>query len=72
MICDRHQEISDRLNNHDERLRDLERINEGYNQKFIILFKKLDELTAWIKALVMLGGATLLGFFFWYIQSIGR
>ncbi|SNT18514.1 hypothetical protein SAMN05446037_10499 [Anaerovirgula multivorans] len=72
MICDRHQEISDRLNKHDERLRDLERINEGYNQKFIILFKKLDELTAWIKALVMLGGATLLGFFFWYVQNIGR
>ncbi|QEK12566.1 hypothetical protein FQB35_15535 (plasmid) [Crassaminicella thermophila] len=72
MVCERHEEIVNRLNNHADRIKQLEINNAKTGEKITSLIEKLENLTSWIKALVMLGGTTLLGFFFWYIQNIGR
>lgn len=68
--CDRHQEVVNRLDDHEKRIGNLE-INEAkMGEKIENLIEKLDSLTSWIKALVMLGATSLIGFFFWYIQSL--
>tara|TARA_B100000965_G_C19329698_1_gene642455 strand:+ start:344 stop:562 length:219 start_codon:yes stop_codon:yes gene_type:complete len=68
--CDRHGEVISRLDDHEKRIGNLE-VNEAkMGEKIENLIEKLDNLTSWIKALVMLGAASLLGFFFWYVQSL--
>jgi len=69
-ICDRHQEVVDRLDNHEKRIGKLEINDAKMGEKIENLIEKLDNLTNWIKALVMLGGTSLIGFFLWYIQNI--
>ncbi|SNR95215.1 hypothetical protein SAMN05446037_100254 [Anaerovirgula multivorans] len=71
MLCERHGEITEDIKDHEKRISKLEISDATMNEKLTTLFKKIDELTTWIKALVMLGGTTLLGFFFWYIQGLG-
>lgn len=68
--CDRHQEVIDRLDNHENRIKDLEISDAKMGEKLDNLIKQLENLAAWIKALVILGGTSLVGFFFWYIQNI--
>ena len=68
--CDRHQEVTNRLDAHEKRISQLEVSNAKMGEKIENLIEKLDNLTSWIKALVMLGIASLLGFFFWYIQNL--
>jgi len=69
--CERHQEIVNRLDNHADRIRQLELNDAKTVEKIENLIEKLEVLMTWIKALVTLGGTSLVGFFFWYIQSIG-
>ena len=69
-ICDRHQEVLNRLDNHEKRIGQLEINNANMGEKIENLIKKLDSLTSWIKALVMLVAASFTSFFFWYIQSL--
>ncbi len=68
--CDRHQEIIDRLDNHERRIGNLEISEAKMGEKIENLIEKLDSLTSWIKALVMLGATSLMGFFLWYVQSL--
>ncbi|TCO79141.1 hemolysin XhlA family protein [Marinisporobacter balticus] len=70
MVCERHEEIVHRLDNHANRIRQLEIHEAQTGEKITSLIEKLDNLTSWIKALVMLSGTTLLGFFIWYIQNL--
>ena len=46
--------------------------NRAYEERFISLFNKLAELTAWIKGLVMLLIGSLISFFIWFIQTMGQ
>lgn len=71
MACERHEEIVDRLNNHGDRIKQLEISNAKSGEKIQNLINKIDSLMTWIKALVMLGATSFVGFFFWYIQNIG-
>jgi len=70
-VCERHEEVINRLNNHGEKIKQLEISDARTSEKIQSLIEKIDSLMTWIKALVMLGVTSLLGFFFWYIQSIG-
>lgn len=72
MLCERHGEIAEVQKDHEKRISKLEISDATMNEKLTTLFKKIDELTTWIKALVMLGATSLIGFFFWYVQNIGR
>lgn len=67
----RYEEINNRLNNYGERIKKLEISEARTGEKIESLIEKLDSLTNWIKALVMLGATSLVGFFFWYVQTIG-
>ncbi len=61
-----------RLNNHSERLDKLERYQSKAEEQVSQLCKKLDALVKamwWAMGLVV---STLLGFFVWYVQTIGR
>lgn len=68
--CDRHIEVVEKLDNHEKRIGKLEISDAKMAEKMENLIEKLDSLTSWIKALVMLGGTSLIGFFFWYIQNL--
>lgn len=69
-ICDRHEELANRLDNHEKRIGNLEINDAKMSGKIENLIEKLDNLTNWIKALVMVGITSLMGFFFWYIQNL--
>ncbi|PAB61310.1 hemolysin XhlA family protein [Anaeromicrobium sediminis] len=69
--CSRHEDVNEALKEHEKRIHDLEIKDAEMGEKIRNLIEKLDSLTNWIKALVMLGGTSLVGFFFWYIQNIG-
>lgn len=68
--CNRHHEVVNRLENHEIRIKDLEISDAKLGEKIDNLIKQLENLTAWIKALVMLGGTSFVGFFFWYVRNI--
>ncbi|WP_432406760.1 hemolysin XhlA family protein [Wukongibacter sp. M2B1] len=68
--CDRHQEVVSRLDNYEKRIGKLEINDAKMGEKIENLIEKLDSLTSWIKALVMLVATSFIGFFFWYIQSL--
>jgi len=68
--CDKTEEVIEKLYDHENRIRELE-INEArISEKIEGLIEKLDNLTNWIKALVMLGLTSLLGFVIWYIKNL--
>lgn len=69
---DRYEEMTNRLNNHSDRLKQLEISDARTGEKIQSLIEKIENLMTWIKALVMLGITSFVGFFFWYIQNIGR
>ncbi len=70
MECDRHHEVTNRLDDHEKRIGKLEVAGAKLEQKIENLIEKLTDLTSWIKALVMIGATSLLGFFLWYIQNL--
>ena len=71
-LCDRHAEIAGQLKNHEGRIHKLELSDVEQKEQIKNLCKELSNLTNWIKALVMAMGGSLVAFFFWYIQSLGR
>ncbi|MCG8541253.1 MAG: hemolysin XhlA family protein [Clostridia bacterium] len=68
----RHQEVAEKLESHESRIVRLEINDAKMGGDIKNLIEKLDSLTNWIKVLVMLGATSFVGFFFWYIQNIGR
>lgn len=72
MILDFEERAELRLNDHAERIRALETSDARQTVMIEQLCEKLDNLTSWIKALVITiitGGG---GFFVWYVQSLPR
>lgn len=68
--CEKKDEVIEKIYEHETRIRELE-INEArISEKIEGLITKLDSLTNWIKALVMLGLTSLVGFLLWYIQNL--
>ena len=55
----------------EKRLRNVESLQLAYNEKFVILFQKLDDIHKSFKWFIGVLIVTLIGFFVWYIQSLG-
>jgi hypothetical protein len=70
--CELHKDIRESIKDHERRIGSLEQSNAEFAVRLENLCKKLDELTGWIKALVVAIVTTGVGFFVWYIQSLPR
>ena len=62
----------DLLKEHGKRLDKIEQDGAEFRVHIKNLCKKIDELTGWIKALVVSIFGVGLGFIIWYIQSLPR
>lgn len=66
------KEHDDLLREHDRRLDKIEQDSAAFREQIKNLCSKIDELTGWIKALVLAIIGTFGGFVIWYIQSLPR
>ena len=66
------REHDELLKEHGRRLDKIEQDGATFREQIKNLCKKIDELTGWIKALVIAIIGTFGGFLIWYIQSLPR
>lgn len=66
------QEHDEALKEHDRRLDRIEQDSATFREQIKNLCLKIDELTGWIKALILTMIGTFGGFIIWYIQQLGR
>jgi len=66
------QEHDELLKEHGRRLDKIEQESAEFRVHIQNLCKKIDELTNWLKALVLAMLGTFGGFIIWYIQSLRR
>ncbi len=71
-VCMMHEEVKDQLRDHEKRIIALEKADAEFAIKLQNLIEKIDNLTGWIKALVISIIGTGVGFVIWYIQSLPR
>ncbi len=71
-VCTAHQEVKDQLRDHEKRIVALEKANAEFAIRLQNLIEKIENLTGWIKALVVSIIGTGVGFIIWYIQSLPR
>ncbi|MBO8136817.1 MAG: hemolysin XhlA family protein [Desulfotomaculum sp.] len=70
--CDAHEEMKEQLRDHERRIAKLEKTDAEFAVRLENLCKKLEELTSWMKALVIALISATGGFFIWYVQQLGR
>ena len=77
--CNRHDEITVLLKDHETRLSMLERADVKSEQQFVSVFNWLKRIEQGINGInkLIIGAMgsiilILLGFFFWFVQNIGR
>jgi hypothetical protein len=66
------KEHDEAIKDHDRRLDRIEQESAEFRVHIQNLLKKIDELTGWIKALVVTLITSGVGFVIWYIQSLPR
>jgi phage shock protein A len=66
------QEHDELLREHSRRLDKIEQDSAAFREQIKNLCSKIDELTGWIKALILAIIGTFGGFIVWYIQSLPR
>jgi hypothetical protein len=71
-ICAAHEEVREQLRDHEKRIVALEKADAEFAIRLENLIEKIDNLTGWIKALVVSIIGTGVGFVIWYIQSLPR
>ena len=71
-VCPMHEEVKDELRDHEKRIIALEKSDAEFAIRMENLIEKIDNLTGWIKALVVSIIGTGVGFIVWYIQSLPR
>jgi hypothetical protein len=71
-VCSVHEEVKDQLRDHEKRIIALEKADAEFAIRMENLIEKIDNLTGWIKALVVSIITTGVGFIIWYIQSLPR
>ena len=71
-VCSVHEEVKDQLRDHEKRIIALEKADAEFAIRMENLIEKIDNLTGWIKALVVSIVGTGVGFIVWYIQSLPR
>ena len=67
-----HEEFKDQLRDHEKRIVALEKADAEFAIRLQNLIEKIENLTGWIKALVVSIVSTGIGFIIWYIQSLPR
>lgn len=72
MVVTFEERAEKRLNDHAERLRELEKSDARQTVLIEELVKKMDSLISWIKALLIAWATGMGGFIIWYIQSLPR
>jgi hypothetical protein len=70
--CGLHEEMKDQLRDHERRIVALEKTDAEFAIRFENLCEKIENLTGWIKALVVTLITSGVGFIIWYIQSLPR
>jgi len=65
-------EVKETLKDHERRIVILEKTDAEFAIRLENLIEKLENLTSWIKALVVTVVSTGVGFIIWYIQSLPR
>jgi hypothetical protein len=71
-VCAAHQEVKEQLRDHEKRIVALEKSDAEFTIRLDNLVEKIENLTDWIKALVVSIVGTGVGFIIWYIQSLPR
>jgi len=71
-VCSAHEELKDQLRDHEKRIVALEKADAEFAIRLQNLIEKIENLTNWIKALVVSIVGTGVGFIVWYIQSLPR
>lgn len=71
-VCPVHGEVKDQLRDHEKRIIALEKADAEFAIRLQNLIEKIENLTSWIKALVVSIVGTGVGFIIWYIQSLPR
>ena len=71
-VCAAHEDMRDQLRDHEKRIVALEKADAEFAIRIENLIEKKDNLTGWIKALVVSIITTGVGFIIWYIQSLPR
>ena len=71
-VCAAHQEVKEQLRDHEKRIVVLEKSDAEFAIRLDNLVEKIENLTGWIKALVVSIITTGVGFIIWYIQSLPR
>ncbi len=71
-VCPAHGEVKDQLRDHEKRIVALEKSDAEFAIRLQNLIEKIENLTGWIKALVVSIVGTGVGFIIWYIQSLPR
>ena len=71
-VCPAHEELRDQFRDHEKRIVALEKADAEFAIRLQNLIEKIDNLTGWIKALVVSIIGTGVGFIIWYIQSLPR
>lgn len=71
-VCEMHKEMREQVKDHEKRIVALEKSDAEFAIRLENLIKKIDELTGWIKALVVTLITSGVGFVIWYIQSLPR
>ena len=71
-VCTAHEDMKDQLRDHEKRIIALEKADAECAIRIENLIEKIDNLTGWIKALVISIIGTGVGFIIWYIQSLPR
>lgn len=64
--------MQERVRDHEKRIVALEKTDAEFAIRLENLVQKLEELTGWLKALVIAIIGTFGGFIIWYIQSLPR
>jgi predicted nuclease with TOPRIM domain len=72
MVCDRHDEIAGQLEDHEERIRDLEIDNGRICEKLISLTESVKDLVWWLKVFIVGIVGVGASFLIWYIQSLPK
>ncbi len=70
--CVAHEEVKEQLRDHEKRIVALEKADAEFAIRLQNLIEKIENLTGWIKALVVSIVGTGVGFIIWYIQSLPR
>ena len=70
-VCDFHEDMKETVQDHELRIRTLEKNSIRLAERIDSLCQNLNTTTNWIKVLVGVILSNMVGFFVWYVQQLG-